>query len=727
MKQVLQNRSGLTVVRDVPAPQCGRGSVLVRNAFSTISAGTERSRVALSQKSLLEKARDRPDLVREVVERARHEGVRSTRDAVQRRLSQETPVGYSSAGTVIELGVGVSALSPGDRVACAGGGYANHAEIVSVPANLVAKVPDEVPLEVAAMATIAAIPLHALRLTGMALGESVAVIGCGLVGQIACRLAHAAGARVFALDIDPIRVEQARSSGIEEAFVSDSEVAQRIRAATGGVGVDNVLITAASPSSDPLVLAADIACDRGSLVLVGDVPVSFPRAPLYEKELSFRISRSYGPGRYDTDYEEKGLDYPIGYVRWTEKRNMECILDLQSRGRLELADLIEPVPVEQAADAYERLVGPASSRPQRALVLAYDDSPPSQADGLEQRTVAVASRIETRTASAAKSPIRIGLIGPGSFALRVLLPALVAEGAELSVVSGGSGPSAEAAARTFGFVRVAETPAAVIAEESVDAVVIATRHGSHAPLVVEALQAGKHVFTEKPLALTVEELNAVMAAAAESTGILAVGFNRRFAPLLRQLRAFVLSPPAPVAAVYRVSAGRLPPSHWVHDLEQGGGRTLGEVCHFADSLSFITGSPVVEVHSAGYGDPQLAVQARDNVAVTLGFANGSVGSILYVADGSARLPKERLEAFSEGRTAILDDFRTLELLGPEGKDKHGGRRQDKGHRSEIASFLRGIEQREPPVPLTEIANVSLTVLAAVESLRTAQTIRVAAA
>jgi polar amino acid transport system substrate-binding protein len=722
VKQVLQNRSGLTVVRDVAAPSCQPGSVLVRNAFSAISSGTERSRAELSQKSLLAKARERPDLVRDVVERARREGIRSTRDAVKRQLAQETAVGYSSAGWVLELGAGVRQLQPGDRVACGGGGHANHAEIVSVPANLVAKVPPSVPLASAAMTTIAAIPLHAIRLSGVSVGESVAVIGCGLVGQIACRLLRAAGARVLALDIDRLRVEEVRASA-DEALVTDTGAAEAVLGMTHGLGVDHVLITAAASSSEPLLLATKIARDRGSLVLVGAVPVELPRAALYEKELSFRVSRSYGPGRYDLEYEERGLDYPIGYVRWTEKRNMESVLQLQAASRLALDDLIELMPVEQAQEAYARLVAAPPERPRGALVLAYDGS---ERDGGEAalRRLATPMRTQRPRGSVSAPPVRIGLIGPGSFAMRVLVPALVEGGARLEVVAGGSGPSAEAAVRTFGFARTAESVEAVIGDEAVDAVVVATRHGSHSRLVRKALEAGKHVFCEKPLALTVDELTSVLDAADAGDGILAVGFNRRFAPLLRELREFVFSRTSPIAMTYRVSAGRLPRDHWTHDLEQGGGRLIGEGSHFVDSLAFLAAAEVVGVHASGYGDPQLPLQARDNVAVTLGFANGSVGSVLYVADGSGRVPKERVEAFSGNRTAVLDDYRSLELFGPTQKEKRGGRTRDKGHRSEIDAFLRGVESGEPPVALAEIANVSLAAIAAVESLRTGQTVRI---
>ena len=488
-----------------------------------------------------------------------------------------------------------------------------------------------------------------------------------------------------------------------------------------------MLLTAAAPSNEPLLLATEMARDRASIVLVGVVPIEIPRAAMYDKELSFQVSRSYGPGRYDLEYEERGLDYPIGYVRWTEQRNMQCVLDLQASGRLAFDDLVEIVPVERAAEAYGRLVGAASERPDGALVLSYEDAAENVTGDLAPRQIHLDTPDERIASRQTAKPVRVGLIGPGGFAARVLVPALVAGGARLVAVAGGSGPSAEAAARTLGFERVAESEAALIADDSVDAVVVATRHASHASLVRQALEAGKHVFCEKPLALTLDELDDVLRAAAESTGILAVGFNRRFAPLLGQLRDFVVSPPSPVTTTYRVSAGRLPTDHWTHDLEQGGGRLIGEGCHFIDSLLFVTGSEIEEVHATGYGDSQLPVQARDNVEVTLGFANGSVGSIVYVADGSGRVSKERLEAFSGSRSAILDDYRSLELFGADGKESRGGRSQEKGHRFEIDAFLRGAEQGQAPVALGEVANVSLATLAAVESLRTGQTIRVTTA
>jgi predicted dehydrogenase len=724
VKQVLQDRSGLTVVRDVPPPACGRGAVLVRNSFSAISSGTERARAALSQKSLLAKARERPDLARQVLDRARREGIRATHQTVKRKLTEATPIGYSSAGEIVELGPEAVGFEIGDRVACAGGGHANHAEIVNVPTNLCAMVPDGVSLEAASLTTVASIALHGIRLADVRIGDRIAVVGSGLVGQLALRLLQAGGSEVVALDIDPTRVARARAAGVAHAFVADDEAVARVLQATGGVGVDAVVVTAAAPSNEPLLTAAAIARDRGRIVLVGAVPIDFPRAPLYEKELSFRVSRSYGPGRYDPEYEERGLDYPIGYVRWTEKRNMEAILALQASGRLRLDDLIdEIVPVEEAARAYERLVGPPPERPQGALLLAYGPAADVSEGPITHETPLPSAGSTTR--SAATPPVRIGLIGPGSFALRVLVPAFARAGARLELVGGGSGPSAESAQREFDFARVAPSADALIADEAVDAVVIATRHSTHADLTIRALDAGKHVFCEKPLALTRDELEAVLSAEERADSVLAVGFNRRFSPMLGELRDFIDAADGALSVIYRVSAGRLDAGHWTHDLDQGGGRLLGEVCHFVDSMTFLAAAPVERVYAAGYGAPELPVQARDNVSIQLTYSNGSIGTILYVSDGSARVPKERIEVFAGNRTGILDDYRTLELFEPAGKREVSKKRQEKGHQQEVESFLRAVGGGEPPAPFKELANVSLATLAAVESLRTGRPVHLA--
>jgi predicted dehydrogenase/threonine dehydrogenase-like Zn-dependent dehydrogenase len=716
MKQVLRSRRGLVVVRDVPEPHLAPGEVLVQNAFSAISSGTERASVAASQKSLVARVRERPDLVRTGARRVRTEGIGKTRASIQQKLGEESVIGYSSAGHVLRVGSAVVGLSPGDRVACAGVGFASHAELVAVPANLCARVPPSVPLENASLTTIAAISLHGIRLADVDLGARVAVIGCGLVGQIACRLVRSAGAEVFAIDVDAEAVAEAVAGGADHGLRTGDRVAQRVLE-SAPFGVDAVLVTAAASTNDPLLLAAEIARDRAAVVLIGDVPIELPRAPFYRKELSFRISRSYGPGRYDVDYEERGIDYPIGFVRWTQQRNMECVLELQARRQLDLEPLIaDIVPVENAAEAYARLGGDADQRPRGALLLEY----PEVADDVPREGRFPAGAAKENAGGA----VRIGLIGPGRFATSVLVPAFVEGGAQLELVGGGSGPSAESAVRNHGFKRVAETESAVIEDPSVDAVVIATRHATHAALAMQALQAGKHVFCEKPLALDEEELGRVLDAARRSEGVLFVGFNRRFSPLLRELKSFLGE--APLVANYRVSAGRIAPSAWVHDLDSGGGRILGELCHFVDSLVYLTGARVQSVAAASMDEPSLPMQARDNVAVSVTLDDGSAATVTYVAAGASSVPKERLEAFAGKRTGILDDYTSLELHGDDGPRTEKAAAQDKGHVEEVAAFLDAVRRGVPLVALEEIENVSLAALAVVESLRSGATVGVRA-
>jgi predicted dehydrogenase len=575
-----------------------------------------------------------------------------------------------------------------------------------------------VPLRNASLTTIAAIALHGVRLGEVAIGDRVAVIGCGLVGQIACRLLRSAGADVYAIDVDGRRVEDALAGGADHGFSTSERSAERVLEASPD-GVDAVLITAASASNDPLLLATEIVRDRGRLVLVGDVPVELPRSSLYQKELSFRVSRSYGPGRYDVEYEERGLDYPIGFVRWTQHRNMECVLDLQARGLLDLEPLIsEVVQVEDAARTYDRLRGEPSERRWGAVLFSYPEAAGSEAAGpAEARVPPLPLRV-----SSAQAP-RIGLIGPGGFAKNVLVPAFVEAGARLELVGGGAGPSAEAARRNSGFARVAADELSVIQDRDVDAVVIATRHGSHAELARQALEAGKHVFCEKPLALNEQELARVIQAAAESNCLLFVGFNRRFSPLLREVRTFVAD--SRLVAQYRISAGQVPSSSWVHDLGDGGGRILGELCHFIDSLVYLAGARISGVSAAAAAENALPLQARDNIVVNLSLEDGSVGTIAYVAAGSEAVPKERLEVFASSRTAILDDYRTLDLYGNGGVRKQQSRRQDKGHHAEVRVFLEAIQAGTTPVPLGDLENVTLATLAVVESIRTGAAIRLA--
>jgi len=723
MKQVLQDRSGSTTVRNVPAPACPLAGALVATGFSAISSGTERARVEVSRKSLLGKAKERPDLVRQVIEKARTEGLGATRAAVQNKLMEETAVGYSSAGTIIEVGPEVAGFKVGDRVACCGGGNANHAEICAMPRNQMALVPEGVPLATASLATVGAIALHGIRLAEPTLGERAAVIGAGLVGQIACRLLCAQGAEVFALDVDQTRIDYAVSHGAHYGIKVGETTVDEVRELTRGIGVDRVIVTAAARSAEPLVMGAEMTRDRGSMVLVGAVPIEIPRAPLYDKEISFRVSRSYGPGRYDSDYEERGNDYPIGYVRWTEQRNLEAILDLQDRGLIDLDDLVdEVVPVEQAESAYSRLVSEdKDERPLGAIVLSYGES---QADLSPVEVKTRVSRLGSNAIGSYSDVPRVGLIGPGSFASRILLPALSEAGARLELVGGGSGPSAEAAVRQKGFSRVAESADVVCEDGNVDAVVIATRHDSHAHYARLALASGKHVFCEKPLAVDLAGLESVIGQAEIAGRVLAVGFNRRFAPMVVDVRNHIRQVPGPVTAVFRVSAGLLPPDHWTHDPEVGGGRIVGEACHFIDTLRFLVGSPIESVYSIGHGHSESPLKARDRVLITIQFEDGSSGQVAYVGQGSPKVAKERLEVFGNGgRSAIMDDYRTLELFSGSQVNKATARSQDKGHNAEIAAFVAAVRGKGEPVPLDQIANVSYATLAAVRSLETGSPVR----
>ena len=730
MKQVFQPRGAAPIVRDVPPPPCDPGGVLVANLFSVISSGTERTAVQSSSRSLVSTARGRPDLVKNVVERARRDGLRATVGTVRNTLAKERGAGYSSAGRVIEVGPRARDYQVGDLVACAGAGHASHAEIVSVPSNLCARVPAGVSARAAAMTTIAAIALHGIRLGDVVVGERVMVVGCGLVGQITCQLLAAAGAVVIGVDLDAERCEAARRAGADHVVVAGEGAADTVMRLVGGVGVDTALVTAASQTNAPLLLAADTLRDRGTLVIVGDVPVELPRAVLFQKELLLRVSRSYGPGRYDTEYEERGLDYPIGYVRWTEQRNMQAVLELQAQGRLRLDELVsEEYPVERAADAYARVVGSPDSRPLGAVILAYAAA---AAGGVLGRTIegTDAGQDEPRAAngSAVPSPrrrvglgsavLRIGLIGPGGFAQRVLGPAMMEAGARLEVVGGGRGPSAAATARQLGFGRVAESAADVIDATDVDAIIIATRHGSHAELALAALRAGKHVFCEKPIGLTWAEVDEIMALAASSDRVFTVGYNRRFAPLFRRAHTFVAATGSPVTACFRVSAGHIDPDFWVHDLEDGGGRALGEGCHFIDALCALVGSPVRSVYASGYGQPGAPAQARDNLVINLAFSDGSTGAVVYVADGSRGFPKERLEVFSRSRTVVLDDFRVLDLYDDGRREKVRLRAQDKGHGAEAKAFVEAVRTGSLPIPLEELASGGAATLAVVDSLTT---------
>lgn len=712
MKQLLQNlRDGQTVVAEVPVPGVVPGFALVRTAASLVSAGTERTLVSFAEKNLLDKARSRPDLVRQVLDKARREGLLTTVEAAFNRLDKPMPLGYSSAGTVVEVGAGLTGLCSGDRVACAGGGYAVHAEYALVPRYLLARLPPNVDFEPAAFSTLGAIAMHGFRLAVPQLGEDVAVIGLGLLGLLAAGVARAAGCRVFGVDLNPARVALAEQMGFSAALRSEAESAGQ--AFTQGRGFDALLLCADTSSSDPVVLAGQLAADRGRVIATGAFSMDIPRRLYYEKELSFRVSRSYGPGRYDPLYEEKGIDYPPGYVRWTEGRNLQAFVDLLASGKLDVTPLISHrFPIERAPEAYQLVTG-KRQEPFLGILLTYPHETPAK---VETRLPAPASR--SRPAAASGYPA-LGVLGAGNYATGVFLPAVVKTGGvQRSTIASAAGLNASSAAARFGFAAASSAESDILEDPAIQLVAILTRHNLHARQAAAALRGGKHVYCEKPLAIQPEELDEVAAALQSAEApLLAVGFNRRFAPLAQALRDFLQGSAEPLVAHYRVNAGYLPPEHWLHDPAVGGGRIVGEGCHFVDFLTFLVGAPPDSVSAQAL--PDGGRYRQDNVTLTFTFPGGSLGTLTYLANGDKSFPKERLEVFSGGRAAALDDFRRLELA-------HDGRRrvlrspfkQDKGHRAAWNAFLQAARQGgPPPIPYEQLWGVTLATFAAVESLR----------
>ena len=725
MKQLLQQVSGGEIeVVDVPAPKLLAGCVLVRTAASLVSVGTERASSEFARKNLMQKARMRPDLVREVWNKVRREGVVSTLAAVRSRMDQPSAPGYSSAGTVVAVGEGISDIHPGDRVACAGAGHAVHAEFACVPRLLLARIhPDsKVSFDHAAATTVGAVALHGVRTADVKLGDIVGVIGLGLLGQLTVQILKAAGCRVVGMDIDRGRVELALRVGADAAESSSTAFSDACRQQSRGRGVDAVLITAQTTSSDPVNLAAEVGRDRAVIVAVGTVGMALERRPFYEKEMNFRVSRSYGPGRYDAAYEQKGVDYPIGYVRWTETRNMEAFLQLLGDGRVNVGALItHRFPIDQAQSAYDLIAGKSHERFVGVLI-TY----PELAE--ETRRVAASGK-DIATAAGPTELVAIGLLGAGNFATSTLLPAIKRVGnTTLAGVCAANGSHAHHAAKKFGFRYTATDEDNLINDAAINTVVVATRHHLHAKQVVAALKSGKHVFCEKPLCLNEEELRDIVRAHQEQQSVgkphLMVGFNRRFAPLALRLKSFLGRIQEPLALHYRVNTGFIPADHWLNDPEQGGGRIIGEVCHFVDFLTFLSGVAPIEVQARGLSNP--GKYSNDNVICTLSFADGSQGTISYLANGDKSYSKERVEVFGGGAVAVLEDFRRLELVS--GGQKQVFRsllRQDKGHRGEWEAFVSAVRAgRDSPIPLAETVTTMLATFALEESRKTGQPVSV---
>jgi len=738
MKQLLQfSNSSRPHSLEVPAPSVKPGHILISTVCSLISVGTERMTVEFLGKSLLQKALTRPDLVTKVLEKARREGLLSAFESVRNRLSEPVILGYSSAGKVVAVGEEVSQFQVGDRVACGGAGYAVHAEIVCVPRNLAVKLSGDVDFESAAFTTVGAIAMQGLRLSKLQLGETVTVIGLGLIGLMIVQLAKASGFQVLGMDPDGNRCSLARKLGCEMVATSADELKSLSISSTSGLGCDAVIITAATSSDEPVEVAGEISRDRGIVVAVGAVGMKIPRGVFYGKELTFRVSRSYGPGRYDSNYEEKGIDYPIGYVRWTENRNMEAFAELLAEGKVNVKPLItHRFPIEKAPEAYELVTG-KTDEPFLGILITY----PEECDlsrRLDLRGPSLSRVRQTGKSENRRGSVSVGVLGAGNFMATTLLPLMRKAGAtELTGVCTSTGVSARRAADKFGFQYCTTDEAEIFKNPDIKGIVIATRHHLHARQIMGALTAGKHVFCEKPLCLNHGELAEIVKTyngLSQNSGtdevhranapLLMVGFNRRFAPMAVSLKEFIAGMHEPLIVNYRVNAGYLPPEHWLHDPQQGGGRILGEVCHFVDFLTFLVGQPPFRVSVTAL--PGIGRYQNDNVIANLEFSNGSIGTITYVTNGDRSFSKERVEVFGGGLVAILDDFRKLSLVRDGRKRvQRSFLRQDKGHRAEWERFIDNLlDGGSCPIPFEEIVSTTLTTFAIVESMNSGAPIEV---
>ncbi|ETA02948.1 hypothetical protein CcI6DRAFT_01697 [Frankia sp. CcI6] len=741
VKQVVQAASGGAVrVVDVPVPVIGPTEVLVATVATIVSAGTERAVTTLARSGLLTKARARPDLVRKVAEKARTDGLIPAARSVRDRLGADVPLGYSGCGRVVEVGSAVDRIRPGDLVATGGAGRANHAEFQAVPGLLCARVPGGVDPGAAAFATIGSIALHGLRLAEVGPGAKVVVVGLGLVGQLAARLGLASGCDVAGIDLADLPLVTAEASGVRALRESGEATTAAVRAWSRGRGADAVLICAAGRSAEPVMRATALARDRAQLVVVGDVGLGLLRAPFYDKELTLRFARSYGPGRYERGYEEWGVDYPAGQVRWTEGRNQEAVLDLLAADRLRVDDLVtHAFPIDAAPRAYEIVA--TRSEPYLGIRFDYPASAASERVGSERvgservgservgservgsavagaalahsagptrdRSVSPRPRVpRQRSAPAGRRGSRVGWIGAGTFSGSVLLPAFRAAGFDqLVTVASAGGRSARAFADRHGFAGAVAGADAVLDDDDVDVVVIATPHATHADLAARALERGRHVWCEKPLALSLDELNRVEKAAATGGGVLVVGYNRRFSPAVTAARAALADRDGPLTLSYRIAAGPVPADHWYNDRVQGG-RLLGEVCHFVDTCAALAGSEVDTVTALAGREAELLL--APDVAVTLRHADGSLSAISYSSARPRGVRKEHLEALAGSRHVRIDDYRELVI---DGRSTWKGP-QDKGHHAAAAAFLRMCRGSDTGVTAELLASSRATLAAA---------------
>ena len=712
MKQIVhQLRSGEILLQDVPVPAVKPGHLLIQTTSSLISAGTERMLIEFGRAGYLAKARQQPEKVMQVLDKIRTDGLGATVQSVMSTLDRPLPMGYCNVGRVLEVGEGVERFCQGDRVASNG----NHAQVVMVPKHLAAKIPDGVTDDEACFTVLGSIALQGIRLLSPTLGETIAVFGLGLIGLVAVQILKAHGARVIGFDYDGDRGDLATRYGAEaENLALGTDPVEAARAFTGELGVDGVLVTAATKSNELMHQAAQMCRQRGRIVLTGVTGLNLERSDFFEKELTFQVSCSYGPGRYDPRYEEMGQDYPVAFVRWTEQRNFEAVLELMRQKRLSTGELIsQRIPLADAKAAYDAV----AAKSVIGVMLTYPES-----ETQEARQALAARVVRHHPPREQADTVVCGSIGAGNFAQQKIFPALVKAGARLKWVATSTGLSGSIAARKFGIEQGTTDVRQVLDDPEVNAVVIATRHNTHASLVIRAIEAGKSVFVEKPLCLTAEELGQITQAyqEAEERGpkrpILMVGYNRRFAPLVTLLRSRLSRRKRPLAMTFTCNAGNVPPGHWAQDPAIGGGRIIGEACHFIDLLHFLADeSPITRV-SAMRLEPGGAVNPGDTVSITLRFADGSLGQINYFANGARSYPKERLSVFGEGRVLRMDNFRRLHGYGYRGKNKRSWT-QDKGHGEGFRAFVEAVRTGAPsPIPWESIVNTTQATFAVLEAI-----------
>lgn len=713
MQQVLLNKgTGATVLIDAPVPALRKGHVLIRTQSTLISAGTERMLIGFGRASMFDRAREQPDMVKMLFEKMRTDGLMSAIDAVRSKLDQPLALGNCNVGTVIEAAAGITQFRPGDRVVSNG----SHAGVVSVPKNLCACIPDKVEDESAVFTVLGAIGLQGLRLAQPTLGETVVVTGLGLIGLMTVQMLCAQGCRVMGIDYDLQRLEMARKFGAYAVDPSaDDEVVMRVMDFSRGRGVDAVIITASTESSEPVSQAAKMCRKHGRIVLVGVTGLKLSRQDFYEKEITFQVSCSYGPGRHDASYEQEGQDYPIGFVRWTEQRNFEAVLDLMASSALNVAPLItHRFPIERAEAAYSVLT---SGEPSMGIVLQYPKARSNKQT--ESRTVVLDA---TRSFAIAAKPV-VGCIGAGNYGGRILIPALVKAGAKLHTIVTTNGLNAVRHGRKFGFSKASTSSAELLNQKEVNTLFIATRHDSHARLASEGLRSGRHVYVEKPLALNREQLDEVETAYTESAAqgaapIILVGFNRRFSPHVQRMREMLRGTQGPKSLSLLMNAGAIPPDHWTQDLQVGGGRILGEACHLIDLARFLVGARIVGASADAMQGRSGSAPSLDTAQISLEFEDGSIASIQYYANGHRSFAKERVEVFASGRILQLENFRVLRGFGWPGFPGFRTWRQDKGHAACVQAFLKAVESGGPsPIPAEEIFEVSRVAIEVAEGFR----------